>query len=101
MVMMVPARSVSFSFVAALSSSLTGQCEDEAHAIYNSSRHGGCVITVSAGGEKFRLETFVSRDGGAKGGVAGFMMRRDARLGVRRAVAACVQDGEALTLGGG
>ena len=59
MVMMVPAQSVSFSFVAASSSSLTGQGEDEAHAIYNSSRHGGCVITVSAGGEKFRPETFV------------------------------------------
>jgi hypothetical protein len=93
MVMMVPAQSVSADNTQTLSS-LTGQGEDEPHAIYNSSRHGRCInrLVMSLGGEEEPRVSCRWRNGRSCGV---FDTMGYARLGVRRA--ACRQE----ALGGG
>ena len=55
---------VSRYFLFQVLSSLTGQCEDEPHPIHNSSRHGGCINSVSlevrCRGEEERGRNFLS-----------------------------------------
>lgn len=82
-----------------ISSSLTGQGEDEAHAIYNSSRHGECVKSL-AGGEEIRPESLVESRRWRKGRSCG--VYDTAGCAIRcEACSVQMRRTEALTLGGG